>query len=200
MPAQPTSPAIKRGPTRKTRPPIWTTEDNPEGAIRWALFSEGKFYLRGYSPSREHADKVVKAVAAAVGPDNVVDEYIIDPAAPLAAPAPIYVEDVILFEAESAELRPEFTALLDLAPAFLDQSPTIKLTVVARTDASGPAAYNLARRRATAVVDYYLSIGGDPSQVEADPRGEEGVEETNDPQEAALQRRVEFVVTGLFEN
>ncbi len=187
--------------TLGTLPPIEATDDNPSGAIRYSVFADGKFYLRGYISSEEAAARTVELVANAVGPENVVNEYIINPAAPLQIEAPVYVKDSILFDVDSAVLNDEFKPLLDGAPAFLAGDPNITIRVVARTDTSGPADYNLdlSRRRANAVIDYYLSIGVDPSRVTADPRGEEGLEETDDPEELARQRRVEFVVEGMFE-
>jgi len=184
-----------------TLPAIEATDDNPSGAVRYSVFADGKFYLRGYIATEEAAARTVELVANAVGPENVIDEYIINPAAPLQVEAPVYVKDSILFDVDSAVLNDAFKPLLDGAPAFLAGDPNITIRVVARTDTSGPADYNLelSRRRADAVIDYYLSIGVDPSRVTADPRGEEGLEETDDPEELARQRRVEFVVEGMFE-
>jgi outer membrane protein OmpA-like peptidoglycan-associated protein len=177
------------------------TPDNPEGAAHYAVFTGGKVYLRGVYPSREVADQAVVAAIAVLGPDNVVDEMQIDPAAPLDADYfPVYIQDYVLFEFASADLAPDFLPILDLALIFLGQNPQATITVVARTDAVGSPEFNLdlSSQRAQAVIDYWLSHGVSPEQVVADPRGEDGATDGADAQAAAFDRRVELVVAGLL--
>ena len=57
----------------------------------------------------------------------------------------------------------------------------------------------VARRRAQAVINYWLGQGVNPDQILADPRGEEGASEDDDAETAALQRRAEFIITGLLD-
>lgn len=170
---------------------------------RTAVFRGGKVYLSGKVPSEEIADLIVEKAAAVVGPDNVVSEYEIDPSVTIdpGDSTPLYVEDVVLFRFNSVEIDPPFIPLLDLGTLLLRQNPQASLTVVTRTDAVGSEEVNLdvARRRADAVINYWISQGVDPDQIEADPRGEEGTSEDDDAETAALQRRAEFIITGLLD-
>ncbi len=189
------------------------TADDPSGPDRSALegddsgrvavFRDGKVYLMGKVPSQEIEDLIVQKAAAVVGPDNVVSEYEIDPSVTIdpGDSTPLYVEDVVLFRFNSSEIDPPFLPLLDLGTLLLSQNPQATLTVVTRTDAVGSEEVNLevARRRADAVIDYWISQGVDPDQIKADPRGEEGTSESDDEQTAALQRRAEFIITGLLD-
>jgi outer membrane protein OmpA-like peptidoglycan-associated protein len=177
------------------------TSDNPEGALRYAVISGGKAFLRGYVPSREAGDQAVATAAAVLGPENVVDEYVVDPRAPLDVPTPVYIDDAVLFESGSAEIAPDFVPLLEQGLVFLNLRPESTITVVARTDAAGPEDFNLdlSSHRAQAVIDYWVERGADPSQLIADPRGEEEAMSTADGAAAATDRRVEFVVNGLID-
>lgn len=183
--------------TQITLPLIGATEDNPQGAIRYTVYSGGKIYMRGFARSQEEADAIVGGIEAAVGPDIVVNELEINPATPESVENPVYFEDAILFDLGSAEIQPEFQGLLNLVPLFLNPAAGFKLTVVAKTDATGSEEYNLqlATNRAEAIVDYLTGIGVDPSLLATDPRGEAEAIETDDPEQAAQQRRVEFVFT-----
>ncbi len=170
---------------------------------RTAVFRGGKLFLGGKVPSQEIADLIEQKAMAVVGPDNVVAEYEIDPNVVIdpGESTPLYVEDVVLFRFNSVEIDPPFYPLLDLGTLLLSQNPQASLTVVTRTDAVGSEAVNLevAQRRADAVIDYWISQGVSPDQLEADPRGEEGASEDDDEQTAALQRRAEFIITGLLD-
>lgn len=170
---------------------------------RTAVFRGGKLYLGGKVPSQEIADLIVQKAMSVVGPDNVVSEYEIDPSVTIdpGESTPLYVEDVVLFRFNSVEIDPPFYPLLDLGTLLLSQNPQASLTVVTRTDAVGSEAVNLevAQRRANAVIEYWISKGVNPDQLEADPRGEEGTSESDDAQTAALQRRAEFIITGLLD-
>ena len=170
---------------------------------RQAIFRGGKVYLTGAVPSEEVAELIVAKAAAVVGPDNVVNEYEIDPTVQLnpGDSAPLFVEDVVLFEFNSVEVAQPFLPILDLGVLLLSQNPQATVTIVTRTDAVGSEEVNLevARRRAQAVINYWVGKGVDPDQIVADPRGEEGASEDDDPETAARQRRAEFIITGLLD-
>lgn len=174
------------------------TEENPEGAIVYSVVENGSYRLEGYMPSREEADSIIAGLGEVVGIENIVDNYVIDPNRPDITEDIVYVKDAIYFELGSAVLASEFYPLLDNAPAYLELNPGRTITVVARTDASGSATYNrqLAEDRAQAVIDYYISIGVNPDQVKARALGEDEAVETDDNEQAALQRRVDFILAG----
>ncbi len=170
---------------------------------RQAVYRDGKVYLSGTVPSEEVGQIIEQKAAAVVGPDNVVNEYEIDPAAVIepGESAPIFVEDVVLFGFNSIEIAPPFLPILDLGVLLLSQNPQASVTVITRTDAVGSEEVNLevATRRAQSVVDYWLSKGVDRDQIKTDPRGEELASDSDDAETAALNRRAEFVITGLLD-
>lgn len=170
---------------------------------RIAVFRGGKVYLSGSVPSEEVGQFIEQKAAAVVGPDNVVNEYVIDPSVVIepGSSAPLYVEDVVLFEFNSIEVAQAFLPILDLGTLLLRQNPQASVTVVTRTDAIGSEEVNLdvSTKRAQAVINYWLGKGVNPDQINADPRGEEGASESDDEQTAALNRRAEFIITGLLD-
>ncbi len=180
--------------------------DGADGEVendRSAVFRGGKVYLSGSVPSEEVGQFIEQKAAAVVGPDNVVNEYVVDPTVVIeeGSSAPLYVEDVVLFEFNSIEVAQAFLPILDLGTLLLRQNPQASVTVVTRTDAIGSEEVNLdvSTKRAQAVINYWLGKGVDPSQINADPRGEEGASESDDEQTAALNRRAEFIITGLLD-
>lgn len=180
-----------------------TDADAMNDGDRQAIFRDGKVYLTGAVPSEEIAAVIVAKAEAVVGPGNVINEYEIDPSTTIqpGESAPLFVEDVILFDFNSVEIADPFLPILDLGTLLLSQNPQATVTVVTRTDAVGSEEVNLevAGRRADAVISYWVDQGVDPDQIIADPRGEEGASEDDDPETAARQRRAEFIITGLLD-
>jgi outer membrane protein OmpA-like peptidoglycan-associated protein len=174
--------------------------DNRDGSIRHAVFKDQQVILRGKVPSQDIADEIATKAAAVVGPGNVIVEYEIDPEVPASIPSPLYVEDVVLFDFNSVAIEPAFLPILDLGTLLLTQNPTVTITVVARTDATGPEAINqeVSEQRAQAVIDYWVRHGIEPDRLIADARGETDASEDEDEQAAALNRRAEFVIEGLL--
>jgi outer membrane protein OmpA-like peptidoglycan-associated protein len=175
----------------------------PVQSERTAVLKAGTLYLRGKVPSQEIVDAIVAKAAAVIGEENVVVEYEIDPTTPFdpAESTPLYVEDVVLFPFDSSEIDPRFYPLLDLGVLLLSQNPQATINVVTRTDARGSEAVNLevATERAEAVIEYWVGKGVDRNQVIADPRGEEEATEGADEEQAARERRAEFIITGLLQ-
>ena len=184
------------------------TETDTEGTTavteeRRAIFRGGVVYLQGAVPSEEIGLAIQEKAAAVVGPDNVVNEYVIDPESVIepGVGAPLYVEDVVLFEFNSVSVAQPFLPILDLGTLLLRQNPQATVTVVTRTDAIGSESVNLdvSTKRAQAIINYWLGKGVNPDQINADPRGEEGASENDDEQTAALNRRAEFIIAGLLD-
>lgn len=176
--------------------------DSADTSQRTAVFRQGKLYLGGTVPSQEVADAILGKAAAVVGPENVEVDYDIDPDVPFDPneSTPLYVEDVVLFQFNSVSVDPQFVPILDLGVVLLAQNPQASVTVITRTDARGSESTNIkvATQRATAILEYWVSKGVDPSQVILDPRGEEGTSEDDDEQTAATQRRAEFFLTNIL--
>jgi outer membrane protein OmpA-like peptidoglycan-associated protein len=169
---------------------------------RQAVLRDGKVYLTGAVPSVEVGEQIAAKAAAVIGPDNVVNEYTIDPTVEIRPndSAPLYIEDVVLFEFNSVEIADPFLPILDLGVLLMRQNPQATVTVVTRTDAVGSEETNLevSQWRANAIVNYWLARGVDESQIKTDPRGEEGASEDDDEATAAASRRAEFIITGLL--
>jgi outer membrane protein OmpA-like peptidoglycan-associated protein len=178
------------------------TPDNPSGATQYAVMADGQAVMRGWYPTEEQAQGAVADAAAIMGgTENVIDETQVDPGAEIRPDSfAVYLQDFILFEPDSAEITSEFYDFLAFPLVFMKNSPAATVTVVARTDASGSASYNLelATRRAEAVRDHWLANGGNAEQIILDPRGEEEADDDADDEQAALDRRVELRVSGFL--
>ena len=180
---------------------VVSTPDNPSGAAQYAIMTGGKAIMRGWYPTGDEAQQAVADATIIMGPGNVIDETQIDPRVVIDPDSfAVYFEDYILFERDSATITTDFFELLNYPLFFMQQSPDASVTVVARTDATGSAAYNLdlATRRAEAVRDYWLANGGNAEQIDLDPRGEADAEEGVDAEQARLDRRVELIVSGFL--
>ncbi len=172
-----------------------------DGEVRGAVLRGGVLYLGGSVPSRAVADTIIARAAAVVGEENIVDEYVIDPAASVPVGAPLYVDDVVLFAYGSPTFDAQFTPLLELGLALLKQNPQVTVTVITHTDASGSASFNqeLSYRRGESVAQYWIDRGVPIEQIVIDARGErDPVADNDDPLGAQLNRRAEFYIEGLL--
>lgn len=80
----------------------------------------------------------------------------------------------VLFDFDSAELRPESITELERVVQFMGDVPFAKALVEGHTDSVGTEAYNqaLSDRRAKAVFDYLSSRGVDPARLSSIGHGE----------------------------
>ncbi|MDH4106178.1 MAG: OmpA family protein, partial [Gammaproteobacteria bacterium] len=80
----------------------------------------------------------------------------------------------LLFDFDSAELRPESITELERVVKFMGDVPFAKALVEGHTDSVGADAYNMALsdRRAKAVFDYLSSRGVDPARLSSVGKGE----------------------------
>lgn len=194
------SPSTTAAPLQADTDTSMVTADNPAGAVRYAVFKGGQLYLRGKVPAEAVATEIVTKAGMVVGPANVHNEYQIDPTVPIDVAAPIYVEDVVLFGFNSVKVEEPFLPILDLGTLLLSQNPNVRITIVTRTDAVGSEATNLevSQQRGEAVKNYWVKKGIDPSRITIDARGEADAKDSDDAKAAALNRRAEFVITGLL--
>ncbi len=132
-----------------------------------------------------------------------VKEYLLQPVAPDKA---IALPEV-LFDLNSAALRPEGKDSLQTLYQTLVDNPTIVIELAAHTDSRGTDKSNmtLSQNRAQSCVNYLISRGIDPARMVAKGYGESRLRisdaeiakmATNEEKEAAHQknRRVEFTV------
>ena len=110
--------------------------------------------------------------------------------------------DGVHFDFDKATLRPEAKAILDEAAALLAKHERVVVEVAGHTDSTGPEAYNqgLSERRATSVMNYFISQGVDGARLRAEGRGELEPRATNDTEAGRqLNRRVELFVKPIVE-
>lgn len=83
----------------------------------------------------------------------------------------------------------------------MQRYPNVRVTVLGHTDDDGPDAYNqeLSQRRVDAVVRYLAGKGVPVDRVTGVAKGEAEPLAANDtPEGRRLNRRIEFVITGLL--
>jgi outer membrane protein OmpA-like peptidoglycan-associated protein len=97
----------------------------------------------------------------------------LQPQAEPAPPAP-WPRHAVLFEFDSARLKPESDPLLQQMLATLQADPDASVEIVGHTDAVGTDAYNLglSQRRAQAVVHWLVAHGIAPERLVAVGKGE----------------------------
>jgi len=108
----------------------------------------------------------------------------------------VVIDNVMLFDFDSAELKGGATSALDSAYAkFKNNGNIAKVIVTGHTDSIGSDDYNvgLSERRANAVRDYLISAGANGSKLQAGGLGESRPTASNDTEAGrAANRRVEF--------
>jgi len=109
----------------------------------------------------------------------------------------------LLFDFDSAELRPESIEELERLVKFMGDVPFATALVEGHTDSKGTEAYNLklSDRRAKAVFDYLTSRGVDPARLssighgEAKPIAPNEIDGKDNPEGRQLNRRVMLIRT-----
>ena len=97
----------------------------------------------------------------------------------------------LLFDFDSAELRPESITELERVVKFMGDVPFAKAMIEGHTDSKGSDVYNqkLSDRRAKAVFDYLTSRGVDPSRLSSVGKGESAPIADNATDEGRQQNR-----------
>jgi outer membrane protein W/outer membrane protein OmpA-like peptidoglycan-associated protein len=104
----------------------------------------------------------------------------------------------VLFDFDSAELRPESITELERLVKFMNDVPFATALIEGHTDSVGADAYNLALsdRRAKSVFDYLTSRGVDPARLKSVGKGEsEPVAENSNDEGRQQNRRVMLIRT-----
>lgn len=104
---------------------------------------------------------------------------------------------IINFATASAQIPMENQKILDQAAALMQRAGHVNLKVIGHTDSSGNAAANktLSQQRAKSVVDYLVSKGVNPAQLQAVGMGQEQPRADNSTEEGRFKnRRIEFEV------
>ena len=87
----------------------------------------------------------------------------------------IKVGDRVLFGYDSSELDDDDRSVLDNQAKFLNQNPSLKVTIEGHCDERGTREYNLAlgEKRASAVKDYLISVGINSERISVISYGKE---------------------------
>ena len=104
----------------------------------------------------------------------------------------------LLFDFDSAELRPESITELERVVTFMGDVPFAKALVEGHTDSVGTEEYNqaLSDRRAKAVFDYLTSRGVDPARLSSIGHGElKPIADNTTAEGRQLNRRVMLIRT-----
>jgi outer membrane protein OmpA-like peptidoglycan-associated protein len=108
-----------------------------------------------------------------------------------------WVTHGILFDVNSANIKPESYGTLKEMATVLKENPDLKVKIVGHTDSDGSDAANLelSKKRAAAVKDMLVNeFGIDVSRMETDGKGEsEPIDKNDTPAGKANNRRVEFI-------
>ena len=108
-----------------------------------------------------------------------------------------WVTHGILFDVNSANIKPESYGTLKEMANVLKENPDLKVKIIGHTDADGKDADNLdlSKRRAASVKSALAKeFSIDESRMETDGKGEsEPIEKANTPAAKANNRRVEFI-------
>lgn len=86
----------------------------------------------------------------------------------IARASQIISSNIILFDFDKYDIRPEFNDVLRQQADLLNAHTSIRIRIEGHTDDRGTEEYNLALggRRASAVYDYLQRLGVNPSQME----------------------------------
>lgn len=188
LPARPTPTATAMPTPTPTAVPCPASTAVAEYSVR-----DGRLRLQG-AIHPDDADAFIKQLEAVVDPSNITDDYVRNECVPPGADSVVRIQDGILFEYDSAVIRPEFEPVLDLAAVFVEQFP-VTMTVEGHTDSDGTADYNLelSSQRAQAAVDYLIDNGVDRARVDSRGFGASQPIDTNDTEAGKERnRRIEF--------
>ncbi|HEX6135353.1 MAG TPA: OmpA family protein [Longimicrobiales bacterium] len=108
------------------------------------------------------------------------------------------LEEMVHFDYDESDLRPDAQETLGRKIPILRSNPGLRLRIVGHADERGSVEYNLAlgMRRANAVREYLAGFGIDAARFETTSMGEDRPIATGGNEQAwAQNRRAEFVIT-----
>ncbi len=186
-------------PTPTTEP---TAEPLPEGVEESRAFvKDGQIVLEGAVPDEASAEEIVALAASILGPENVINNYVIDPRAGDPNLGNIRVDDTVLFATNSAEIAPDFEPLLAQALALMLTRPSVTMTVEGHTDDVGSDENNLvlSQDRAQAVVDWLVDRGVERSRLTPVGKGESDPAVPNTSEaNRQVNRRIQVFIFNLL--
>ena len=153
--------------------------------------TDGKLYLEGAFASQAAADAFLTAAGGVFGRENIVEEYVVDPAAPAPTVADVALDKPVLFETGTATIHPDYIPFLEACAGVLELNPHIVMSVSAFTDSLGDEDFNLelSRQRAEAILDFYRSRDIGDDQLIGTGYGEAVPVADNETEEGRQQNR-----------
>ena len=110
-----------------------------------------------------------------------------------------FENDLVYFDFDVSEIRPDMRSELDRKAQFLLEFPTLRIQIEGHCDERGTAEYNVAlgHRRAQTTKDYLVSLGVTASRIDTVSYGEERPADARSHELAwAKNRRAKFNVIG----
>lgn len=106
-----------------------------------------------------------------------------------------FVFEPVYFDYDEAVIKDEYKAFLDRMIKVVKGHSDLRVSVTGHTDADGSDAYNdeLSRRRAEAIVNYFVAHGLSRDRLEFDFKGERNpIDNNTTPEGKQRNRRVDF--------
>ncbi|MFP6889175.1 MAG: peptidoglycan-associated lipoprotein Pal [Nitrospinota bacterium] len=110
-----------------------------------------------------------------------------------------FESDLVYFDFDLSEIRPDMRSGLDRKAQFLLEFPTLRIQIEGHCDERGTAEYNVAlgHRRAQTTKDYLVSLGVSASRIDTVSYGEERPADARSHELAWVKnRRAKFNVIG----
>jgi len=203
-PVPPATP-IPAASTATPAPPTPTVVEYPpleSLGERVAIYDAPTLTLSGPIPNADVGTAIEAKAAQIVGADNVVNNYVVHPDAPISTDGRVRVVNAVLFKTGSAEINDNFLPILNLGVAVMVSFDDVTMIIEGHTDNIGSSNSNqrLSQARAQAIVDYIATTSQtDPSRFDAQGFGETQPIATNDTELGRqLNRRIEVQLLNLL--
>ena len=175
-------------------------DGTPQPAV--ATFDVNTVTLTGAVPDQPAKDRLA-ALAVANSKTQVVLQNMltIDSRVPRTVGVRVIELTSSRFDEGSSAVHGAHAAELDRVTTIMNALPNVTVLVIGHADQLGSSSsnYRLSVDRATAVVDHLVASGVDPTRLSARAVGDSDLLSLNDDAASlALNRRTEFVFSGLF--
>jgi outer membrane protein OmpA-like peptidoglycan-associated protein len=197
-----TAPASTTASTAAPSSAPYVTQANglPE-PVRLEVGIDGAITLSGAVPTQAAADLLV-GFASESGTTPVNDaDLVVNPAVPADVPVQITSLNSPRFDEGSSEMTIELAAQYNRLLPVMTALPDVTMLIIGHADQRGDPQTNieLSAARATSVFNYFVSNGIDPGRMSTRGAGATDLlTPADDPLSLALNRRTEFVLTGIF--